>query len=157
MCQYVYMICIYCFNKNTKVTNSRPHKKASGGVWRRRQCPSCAAIFSTLETPTSPKLTIAGVSTNSNTSAGSRETSFSLSQLTVSIGQCFAHNQGLGKRSALDLAQTVEQALIRSAAVPSVDDITIATHITLKRFDELAAAQYAARHDILAQPRRRRR
>ena len=41
------MVCPYC-HKDTKVSNSRPHK-AGFSVWRRRRCQDCQIAFTTLE------------------------------------------------------------------------------------------------------------
>ncbi len=152
VCQYVYMICISCFHPRTKVTNSRPHKKAAGGTWRRRQCVKCNFIFSTLEKPTDSKLRV-----STQADSGHAAVPFSLSRLTLSIGRCFGHNVNRGKDSALELAMTVEQALIRSDSEPSKEDVTILTHQTLGHFDSLAAIQYAAQHDLLLSTKRARR
>lgn len=43
------MVCIYCGGK-TAVSNSRSSEK-SLSTWRRRQCKSCKAVFTTRETP----------------------------------------------------------------------------------------------------------
>lgn len=43
------MVCIYC-NSKTAVTNSRSSQK-NLSTWRRRQCETCHAIFTTRETP----------------------------------------------------------------------------------------------------------
>src|SRR5665213_2899375 len=43
------MVCLYCQGK-TKVNNSRSSKKTLQ-IWRRRQCKSCGAIFTSLERP----------------------------------------------------------------------------------------------------------
>ncbi len=144
------MICIYCFHGKTKVTNSRPHKKTTGGTWRRRQCESCLRLFSTYELPSAPTLQIASTKATSTAI-------FSLSRLTISIGKAFAHNEESGKTNALDLAQTIEQLLIRGDSTPSLEDIAILTHQTLERFDRLAAMQYGAQHDLLLHVRKPKR
>lgn len=41
------MVCVYC-GEETHVTNSRPQKKRNQ-IWRRRECLSCGAQFSTEE------------------------------------------------------------------------------------------------------------
>lgn len=41
------MVCPYCEQK-TRVTNSRAQKR-TGGVWRRRQCTACMALFTSEE------------------------------------------------------------------------------------------------------------
>ena len=55
------------------------------------------------------------------------------------------------------LAQTVEEALSTEYTIITPDDIAAVTHQTLKRFDELAAVQYAAKHRLISTVRRRGR
>ena len=143
------MICVNCFNSDTKVVNSRPHKKTSS-VWRRRKCTKCNTLFSTYEEVSLDTVKVLDHSDNTSKA-------FSLSRLTVSIARCFTHDQLTGNQSALDLARTVEQQLIRDVKQPSVDDILAITHQTLRRFDEIAALHYATLHGLLRQVRRRGR
>jgi len=146
------MICVNCFHGKTKVTNSRPHKKHSG-TWRRRQCESCRATFTTYEKPALDEST-----TVHYPGAGNRGTHapFSLSKLTLSIAASFSHDQTARQLHSLSLAETVEQLLISQVQSPSVDDILAVTHQVLKRFDEVAALQYAASHGLVAATRSRR-
>lgn len=145
------MICINCFHAKTKVTNSRPHKKQSG-TWRRRQCLQCLATYTTYERPAFDE----GVKVHYH--AGSRPitVNFSLSKLTLSIAASFSHDKVTQQLHALDLAETVEQLLINQVKQPSADDIAATTHQVLKRFDELAALQYAAAHGLVQVTKKRR-
>ncbi len=146
------MICINCFHGKTKVTNSRPHKK-NPGTWRRRQCESCRATFTTYEKPAldgTVKVHYPGIPKSD------AETLFSLSKLTLSIAASFSHDTVARQLSSLPLAETVEQLLISQVRQPSVDDISATTHHVLKRFDELAALQYAATHGLVSATRKRR-
>jgi transcriptional regulator NrdR family protein len=148
------MICVNCFHGKTKVSNSRPHKKAAG-TWRRRQClnPNCGITFTTYEKPALDELIAVhyGSGDDSKTSAP-----FSLSKLTLSIAGSFSHDQAARQLHSLPLAETVEQLLISQVKQPSADDIAATTHQVLKRFDELAALQYAATHGLVATTRKRR-
>ncbi len=81
---------------------------------------------------------------------------FSLSKLTLSIAASFTHDQTARQLHALPLAETVEQLLISQVKAPSADDIAALTHQVLKRFDELAALQYAAGHGLVDATRKRR-
>lgn len=88
---------------------------------------------------------------------GSREP-FSLGQLTVSINDAFSHKPLDGKKYALWLAQTVEATL--STQHPrslTPEDIEVTTHAILKRFDEVAALQYAAKHQLIISASTKRR
>lgn len=143
------MICVNCFHEKTKVSNSRPHKKTAG-TWRRRQClnPACGITFTTYEKPAlDDSVAIHYESSNAP---------FSLSKLTLSIASSFTHDQAARQLHSLPLAETVEQLLISQVQQPSADDIAATTHQVLKRFDELAALQYAAAHGLVEVARKRR-
>lgn len=147
------MICVNCFHAKTKVTNSRPHKKTAG-TWRRRQClnPTCAITFTTYEKPAlDESIAVHYGSGDARTSAP-----FSLSKLTLSIAASFTHDTASRQLHSLPLAETVEQLLISQVRTPSADDIAATTHQVLKRFDELAALQYAAGHGLVEATRSRR-
>jgi transcriptional repressor NrdR len=145
------MICVNCFHGKTKVTNSRSHKKQSG-TWRRRQCESCGNVFTTYEKPALDESV-----TIHYPGSGKKgvQAPFSLSKLTLSIAASFSHDEVARQLHSLSLAETVEQLLITEVRQPSADDIAATTHQVLKRFDELAALQYAASHGLV-QPTRKR-
>lgn len=148
------MICVNCFHAKTKVTNSRPHKKTAG-TWRRRQClnQTCAITFTTYEKPALDE----SIPIHYGSGIGSQTTApFSLSKLTLSIAASFTHDSVARQLHSLPLAETVEQLLISQVKHPSSDDIAATTHQVLKRFDELAALQYAAGHGLVAATRSRR-
>lgn len=141
------MFCINCFHTNTSVTNSRPHKKQPV-VWRRRACKNCGVTFTTLERP----------SLADNTpvyAADGTTSSFNLGQLIISIAAAFAHDTRQAKEASLWLAQTVENTLSTQLSTITPQDIEAVTHQVLKRFDELAAVQYAAQHQLISSTRRR--
>ena len=143
------MICINCFHAKTTVTNSRPHKSQSG-TWRRRKCVQCQQAFTTHERPASELLVLSG--------AGNSDSEpFMLAKLCLSIAEALRHDKHYQAAYSLDLAQTVEQQLLVQIKNPSRDDIAAITHQTLKRFDELAALQYGAKHQLLTSIRRRGR
>jgi transcriptional repressor NrdR len=141
------MFCVNCFHKNTQVVNSRPSKKHPK-VWRRRQCSSCGAIFTTHERPSLAE------NKEIYTPTGTIE-AFNLGRLILSIAQSFTHNPHAAKYDSLWLAQTVEETLSSQREIITTEDIEAITHETLKRFDELAAVQYAAKHQLLTSTRRR--
>lgn len=147
------MICVNCFHEKTKVSNSRPHKKGPG-TWRRRQCESCRAIFTTYEKPSFDSKAIVHYPSSPNTTPSSAP--FSLSKLTLSIAASFTHDETSRQLHSLPLAETVEQLLINQVQNPSADDIAATTHQVLKRFDELAALQYAAVHGLVSASKKRR-
>lgn len=143
------MFCINCFHKKTSVVNSRPHKKQPS-IWRRRHCDQCGATFTTVERPSlshSPSVHL----------AGGDKIDFNLGKLLISIADAFSHDPASGQQNALWLAQTVETTLSSQLKTITPEDIEAVTHQTLKRFDELAAVQYAAKHQLIVSVRRRGR
>lgn len=143
------MFCINCFNTNTKVANSRPNKKQPL-VWRRRQCTKCNATFTTYERPS--------LADNKLISLPNGKTdTFNLGKLILSISRAFTHAPQEAEYNALWLAQTVEDILSTEREVVTPEDIEATTHMTLKRFDELAAIQYAAQHKLISSTKRRGR
>jgi transcriptional regulator NrdR family protein len=143
------MICIYSTNEATKVINSRANKKAPI-VWRRRQGVTSGVTFTTYERPAlaeNKKIT---------TSSGDYDT-FNLGKLLLSIAASFTHNPHSAQYDSLWLAQTVEDALSMDDSTLTPAVIAETTHDTLKRFDELAAIQYAAKHHLITSVRRRGR
>lgn len=143
------MFCINCFHPTTNVTNSRSKKK-SPLVWRRRSCVKCGTVFTTHEQP----------SLTDNVKIhlpGGRTSSFNLGRLILSISKAFTHSQETAKIYALSLAQTVEATLSTEVKHLSTEEITATTHAVLKGFDELAALQYAAQHELIVSTRKRGR
>jgi transcriptional repressor NrdR len=142
------MFCINCFYKTTQVANSRPHKKKPQ-VWRRRACANCGAVFTTYERPS--------LADNKpvHLPKGAEET-FNLGKLVISIAGAFAHDSEEAAYSALWLAQTVEDTLSTEYKVITPEDIAAVTHYVLKQFDELAAVQYAAKHQLVISIRKSR-
>jgi transcriptional repressor NrdR len=143
------MFCINCFNPSTAVANSRPHKKRPS-VWRRRSCGKCGAVFTTHERPSlADNKTI-------TLSDGSEDT-FNLGKLTISISKAFHHSQEEAEYSSFALAQTVEDTLSTQLKTITPEDIEAVTHQTLKQYDELAAMQYAAQHQLISSVKKRGR
>ncbi len=143
------MFCVNCFHKNTAVTNSRPNKKQPL-VWRRRRCPSCGTLFTTYERPS--------LADNKPIHLPSGKTdTFNLGKLILSISKAFTHDPKAAEYHALWLAQTVEDTLSSQRQQVTPEDIEATTHDILKKFDELAAVQYAARHQLIVSLSRRGR
>lgn len=142
------MFCINCFHKNTSVANSRPQKKQPA-VWRRRKCSNCGETFTTFERPS--------LADNKPIILPSGETDvFNLGKLIISINKAFTHAPKEGEKNALWLAQTVEYTLSTQHTTITPEDIEAVTHQTLKRFDELAAVQYGAQHQLISSTRQSR-
>lgn len=143
------MFCINCFHKTTSVANSRPRKKQPQ-IWRRRYCPNCKKTFTTYERPS--------LSENKPISLndGEKDT-FNLGKLILSISKAFTHAPQEAEYNALWLAQSIEDTLSTQCQTLTPEDIEATTHAALKRFDELAAVQYAAQHQLISSTRRRGR
>ena len=87
---------------------------------------------------------------------GETET-FNLGRLIISISKALTHNPTDARYNALWLAQTIEDILSTQHRTITPEDIEAVTHQTLKRFDELAAIQYAAQHGLISSTRQRGR
>jgi transcriptional repressor NrdR len=143
------MFCINCFHKNTTVTNSRPNKKQPQ-IWRRRKCVACGTIFTTYERPS--------LADNKRVQLQSGKTdTFNLGKLILSISKAFTHSPKSAEYDTLWLAQTVEDTLSSQRETITPEDIEATTHDVLRHFDELAAVQYAAQHQLISTTRRRGR
>jgi transcriptional repressor NrdR len=143
------MFCINCFHKSTSVANSRPNKKQPQ-VWRRRTCSNCHTTFTTYERPSladNKPITVLDGSTDT----------FNLGRLVLSIAKAFTHSPNDAKYHTLWLAQTVEDTLSTERQTITPEDIAATAHQVLKKFDELAAVQYAAQHHLISSTRKRGR
>lgn len=143
------MICINSIHEATIVTNSRASKNTPV-VWRRRKGVNSGVVFTTYERP--------ALSENKPIQLlnGSTDT-FNLGKLILSIARAFTHNKKNAEYDSLWLAQTVEDKLSMDTEPLTPATIATATYDVLKRFDELAAVQYAARHHLITAVRRRGR
>lgn len=146
------MFCINCGHTETRVSNSRPAKKAPH-VWRRRQCLVCKHAFTTDE---APRLTDWSVTPRTPQGVAS---SFNPGKLLISIAAAFAHDQEKGTQSAWPLTQTVMTKIIQNAphAQLTAERILLTTHETLAAYDQAAAAQYALSHQMITSLKRRGR
>ena len=146
------MKCIKCSSK-TKVVNSRQHKKTPS-VWRRRECSSCGAVFTTNETISDQAYPF-----SIRDEHGKRQ--FSLPQLMISIFQVFSHHRAeTASEESYWLAQTIAQD-IQAGATDTVakSELVKNTYDILRRYDEVAGAQYGLRHHLISlnqKPRRGR-
>ncbi len=131
------MVCLYCSGE-TRVANSR-HQKRLNQVWRRRQCLSCKAVFSTLEmADTTQALRIAN---------HKRLEPFSRDTLLLSLYDSLRH-----RKTAISDA-TALVGTIMGLMYPLVEQATIQRDVlvelagaTLERFDPVAATHYRAFH-----------
>lgn len=143
------MFCINCFHSSTNVSNSRPQKKTPQ-IWRRRTCANCGKTFTTYERPS--------LADNKPVTLSSGKTEqFNSGRLIISISSSFIHDQEKAKRDPLWIARTVEDTLSTDKEPLTPQRIARETHETLKRYDEIAAIQYAAKHKLISSTRRRGR
>ena len=142
------MSCMHCGHKNTKVVNSRPHKKRAT-IWRRRACSSCGATFTTLEIVTDENAL--------QVVQGKKKERFSTPRLLVSI---YPHlsDRASAPDDASYIAQTVyEQLLTKKLPELDTQEIVSTTYEVLERFDRNAALKYALHHGMISLPSRQRR
>lgn len=141
------MICIHCGHPKTSITNSRPQNNKIR-TWRRRKCLKCNLIFTTNETVDDTDIKI--------TTSDKAKVSFDIGKLTTSLFSSFAHNQVQGSTASYWIANSVKYILLSSFTTKQKEiqtrDIAEAAYETLKRYDEIAAIQYAARHNLIKRP-----
>lgn len=138
------MFCIKCHSLQTKVTNSRPHKKRAS-IWRRRQCLRCGTVFTTTETiATQGALTI--------TNNRGDDEPFSIAKLLMSIAPLLTQ-QTTAPDDAYWLAMTAyEKALASGETVIKTSMLADLTFTTIERFDSTAALKYALDHHLTKLP-----
>lgn len=133
------MVCIYC-GSETSVINSRPQKRQNH-IWRRRQCSSCAAVFTTSEVPDFLK--------SLSVVRGSNLQPFSRDKLFLSVHDSLKHRKtALG--DATGLTDTIISRLypVISSGCVRNSDITSATSLVLEAFDKASATHYQAYHPL---------
>jgi transcriptional repressor NrdR len=134
------MVCIYC-GGNTRVVNSRSSKRNSD-IWRRRQCDSCKAIFTTNELPDlSRSVSIINIQ-------GSLET-FSTDKLYMSIFKALSHRED-ALNDARHITNTITTKLLKecSDGAIEINDLKIICLNTLEKFDKVAGTYYSAYYPI---------
>ncbi len=134
------MVCIYCGGA-TKVVNSRAQKKLNQ-TWRRRECKSCKAVFTTVEAADLP-VSVLYVGKHGNTEPFQRDILF------ISIYESCKHRPDAAT-VATDLTRTIISQLlnkIENASLNRGQVIDTATEI-LKRFDKASVVQYQAYHPV---------
>ena len=140
------MVCIYCAGE-TKVSNSREQKRLNQ-TWRRRNCLSCCAIFTTLEAAAWEQAFVV------QSPETKQPQPFSRDKLFLSIYESLKHRP-TALSNATALTNTVIAKLLSNAQAGSLEraDIINTTEQTLKHFDKPAAVYYAAYHHTSSFPR----
>ncbi len=137
------MICINC-SSDTKVTNSRPHKKTPS-VWRRRKCVACGAVFTTNEVISDSMYVF-----HIKKPTGKPET-FSFPRLMFSIATSLSHR---AEKNIPDDSYWLAQTIATNIQATATDTVTsgalaVEVHTTLSHFDATAGIQYGARHGLV--------
>ena len=141
------MFCLHCGHSDTKVINSRPHKKRAT-IWRRRKCPACNTVFTTSETVAGEGLLWI--------LHGKEKQSFSLPRLLVSLYPLLSR-RATAADDAQELAHTIyEKLLMQPDMTLDVSDLTGTAYDILERFDRNAALKYALEHGLISLPSRQR-
>lgn len=138
------MFCIKCHSENTKVTNSRPHKKRAS-IWRRRQCLICKTTFTTLET----------VSTDGILSVTDSEgavSPFSISRLLISIAPLLSEQSSAPDDAYWLAITTYEKALAVGEPQIRTNELASIAFGAIERFDSTAALKYALDHKLTKLP-----
>jgi transcriptional regulator NrdR family protein len=132
------MVCIHC-GSQTRIANSRPQKR-NNQIWRRRECLSCHAVFTTEES-----VDYTGAWTVRNTQ-GALEP-FSRDKLFVSLIRSLEHRK-TALSDAMGLTETIIQKLSGNVANGTLQtrQIVQVAQVALNRFDAAASVSYAAFH-----------
>lgn len=129
------MVCVFCGNVETSVTNSRSSNRR-GQVWRRRSCEKCRRVFTTRESAEVGFLEVLKRS-------GVRE-KFSRAKLLRSLILATDHLKE--PETAFALADTVETRLLSALqgadGVLSSEMIADTTQLILKRYDARSYVKY---------------
>ena len=131
------MVCIYCASP-TRVINSRVQKKTVG-VWRRRICLNCKAVFSTTEQ----------ADLSSSVMVLSKKgvlMPFYREKLLSSLLNALAGNERQFEYAAQLCTTIVGKLLRKNTAQLGTDEIISCASTTLKNFNHQAYARYVAEY-----------
>lgn len=150
------MFCINCYNSDTKVTNSRPHKKQPS-IWRRRHCQHCGHTFTTLEFPD-----LAGILQLCDSQTGRLKT-YEKGELLLSLATAL-QSAGGQPSDAYWLTETIEQqalAYLRdhkdSIKALETDRLRDIAYEVLSAYHGVAGLSYGASHGIVQTGSQKRR
>ena len=131
------MVCPYCSHE-TRVSNSRPQKRTNG-IWRRRACINCGAVFSSTEQIDFEK----SIVVNKNNAY----TPFLRDKLFLSVYESLKHRK-TALRDATALTDTIISLVLIHVkdGVVGRDDIGRTSVDVLSRFDKIAATYFTAYH-----------
>jgi transcriptional regulator NrdR family protein len=131
------MVCLYCSEK-LRVSNSRT-QKSTNSIWRRRSCPACRAVFTSIEA--------ISLENSIRVSDSKALEPFMKEKLFMSVYESLKHKQK-PLQDARDVTETICSKLMRQHIQAATLDrqviISVATEI-LRRYDSLAGMHYQAR------------
>ena len=133
------MVCIYC-RKKTKVVNSRPQKR-SNAIWRRRQCGTCEALFTSVES--------IDLSASLRIKRSDGLQPYKKEKLMISLHESLKHLEG-APEAAKELTETISSRLISNlnssgrSSVLSISELVQCTSEVLNQFDKVAGLHYQA-------------
>jgi transcriptional regulator NrdR family protein len=131
------MKCLYCKSKKTEVSNSRTVKN---GVWRRRRCVSCGALFTTRETALADNLFVI--------KKNSKRQRFMYEKVFISIFSALNTKQnsdnGTNAKHAKAITESVIKKIIEHQGKEvSTKMIIVMVYCELKKQGRLYADHYA--------------
>ncbi len=131
------MVCIYCGLK-TSVINSRLQKRQNH-IWRRRQCISCMAVFTTSEAPDLYK----GLAIESDGDIKP----FSRDKLFVSVHDSLKHRK-TATEDAMHLTDTIISKILPSVQKAQItkNNLSELAFNVLLHFDKSASVYYKSYH-----------
>lgn len=132
------MNCPYC-NADSKVTNSRLQKRTNS-VWRRRQCLSCRAIWTTSE-----RLQGSGTF---KVDVGGTLVDFHTELLLISLYESLKHRKTPAIDAQYVFSTVLEQLQKTNKPVFPSSLIAQSSYKVLKNYDKLAAELYKAMHSF---------
>ena len=134
------MVCIYC-GKKTQVVNSRNQKKLNQ-TWRRRKCPSCLNVFTSIE-----RINLASSLVFKNKT--NIIENFQKEKLFLSIYKSLGHRLN-SIEDSVAITDTVVSNILMKLKSPLIQrDVLI--KVTLKvinKFDKTGAVHYSAYHRL---------
>jgi transcriptional regulator NrdR family protein len=134
------MVCIYCGGAS-RVSNSRSQKKLNR-VWRRRNCLSCSAVWTTIE-----KLDETGALAVKRPARGQIET-FAMDKLFISVYESCRHRKDAAA-DARALTNTIFSRLLApkkrsKIGLIDINELKNISEQVLQRFDNTAYVHYRA-------------
>lgn len=136
------MLCPFCFQKSTKVTNSRPSKTLPR-IWRRRHCIRCGHTITTYERVSAKELPLVEDSHDA-------PSTYSEARLMISIWRELPESSPSRADDAEALAQTVtERLIVNNQQSLTTSLIATTTYQTMTAFHPNSGARYGLTHAVI--------